>query len=305
MLSKGTWAAIVIGLGACLWLARPQMDTRVAPPVPVAPVVPVVPLAPSVPPAPPAAAAGVPAQPGPAAPLLWPLDSLKQFNASQNYRTFVFDASRKPGPTWYQYAHAAMAYCARGDADIPDLKADPRRGDALAALRQRCDMSAAERSAAQHQLFARRGDSDRGDPVMDASLAWLVPESAQDERQALGILLQTADPLVLEMLAEPSRARKDGKTGLGTWFMGRYYDSGKGSDFDLAFHLALCDLGADCGAQAPPTLLLCIERGWCADSYGAALRSGRPGEAGAIDALAAQISTQLRARNVGAFAEHK
>jgi hypothetical protein len=260
-------------------------------------------LGPPRPPPPPPAPPPAPALSAASAPMPWPLDSLNKFKASLSYRTFVFEASRNPGPNWYQYAHAAMAYCARSEPEPAQTAADPVRRAALAALRQRCDMSPTERAAAQTQLFSRPPGSGGDDPVMQASFNWLVPESAGQEREAIATLLDTADPLVLEQLAEPSRARQDGKSGLATYFMGAYRDSGKGSDFELAFRLALCDLGADCGAQAPETLLLCIERGWCADSFGAAVRAGRPGQFGAIQALAAQISAQLRSRNVAAFAE--
>lgn len=307
MLSKATWVVLLAGLGLGLWVAKSQYEAPLAPLPEAAPAVRARPAAaaPATATATPAPPANGPAQPAPAAPAPWPLDSLNNFKASLSYRSFVFEASRNPGPSWYQYAHAAMAYCARSDTETAAVAADPARRQALAALRQRCDMSPAERAAAQNQLFSRRGTQAEGDPVMQASFSWLVPASAAEEREALATLLKTGDPLVLEMLAEPSRGRQDGKNGLGTWFMGSYRDSGKGSDFELAFRLALCELGADCGTQAPETLLLCIERGWCADSYGAAVRAGRAQQFDPIAALAAQISAQLRARNVSAFAEHQ
>lgn len=300
MSSKLIWFAVaaVLGIGLAIALRPaeppPALETAItatAIPRPAQPA--------ALPPTPAAAAA-------PSQPAVQPLRMLASFNASQSYRTLIYQALKKPAADWYHYAFQAWNFCE--EAERAPEKAAPAqaRADALAALRQRCDMSAAERASAQAQLGSLLGTEFANDPVMKASASWLLHTTAKEEREALAVILNTADPMVISNLTLPSRARQDGKDEIGTYFLGKYHDSGLQSTFDYAFRLALCELGLDCGAGAPQTLLLCINQGWCGASYGDALRlgmNGTPGRYVQVQALAAQIAAQLRGKNVAAFAE--
>jgi hypothetical protein len=232
-------------------------------------------------------------------------DMLRRFNTSSSYRALAYEALKKPEAGGYTYGLAAILLCRDRTAEAKS-KAEPsdRQRDAAGALARRCDMSQAEHDALFAQFGADRQADFKRDPLLSLSFDVLRAKDDSERARVIAAILDTQDPLAISYLA--AAARQEGK---GLFFAGHYYPeeyaNGPDNLYQYAYHLASCDFGLDCGAQAPMTLLLCIEHGWCAASYREALQAGlgagQPQLFAQVETLAAELIVEIRRKHVGAF----
>lgn len=225
---------------------------------------------------------------------------LRRFNTAPSVRGFVYEALKKPEQGGYLYAIHALAFCTHQNKPSEARRAGER--EALAALAQRCDMSRDEVRALTRQAAADRHANYERDPYLRLVADSLDIQDPAQRRDAVKAMLDTQDPLTMEGLPLFARHGPPGLEKRGTYFGGRYYDSGADHVlFDYAFKLAQCELGIDCGPGALVTVSACVTHGWCAASYKEALRLGTGADFPQLEALAAQIAQAIRQRNVGAF----
>lgn len=256
----------------------------------------------------PAAPAPAPA-PAPAAPLALPstADLARKFSAATSMRAFVYEALKKPEEGGYQYAFAALDLCKYDGTTLrlaPTASAQQKAAHEV--LSRRCDMSAADRDAARLQIAADRRASFDRDPYLSLAFDRIAAIDDPERRRVVAAILHSGDALALQYLNTETSYQKDGLPYSGVYFAGAYYPGDNDSGmFGHALMIAMCSLGLDCGPQSSVVLMLCVHRGWCADSVGEAIRIGvGPGQAqlyAQIEALAARLVVEIRRRNVMAF----
>lgn len=280
---------IAIGVVSAGLLAGAVLLTLPAP-EPVA----VVPAPARLPPAAPPAAAAVPAAPAP------PTQTQTQTRAQASWRTlharlvqapnlrvFFYEAIRKPGSGAYFYASNVLETCRRAlEQALPALPA-PRRA-AAEELRRRCDFTPEGLEDAERELDAARHLELATDPLLGSMFDYLAADGPQARARMLLAAFEQGNPDVIASLVAPvfhervpGRDEQD-STARGVPFGGT---------------LVACRLGADCGAQAPRTLELCMQLGWCADSVPAALQQGLGVHFAALDRLATQVVDEIRRRD--------
>ena len=234
------------------------------------------------------------------------LETLKKFNAARSYRAFLYDMDRNRSEGALQYAMEVINICVNSLLGVQEASlTGAGQRDALARLRSRCDMSQAE---LETELTVMASKMDRMDPastrLLMAGSGFDHATTAAEEHHAVGAVLATQDPTVMLRLAQAPT----GQQGNMRYFLGSEHASGSGSILEFAFRLAQCELGLDCGADSPLTLMLCVRSNWCAPSYRDALHLGlahEPNRYAQIDTLAAQLVQQMRSQNSAAFVREK
>ncbi len=235
------------------------------------------------------------------------LETLKKFNSARSYRAFIYDISKNHPQGAIQYALQVMNVCANALLTVDEAKlSGAAQRQALATLHQRCDMSKDELNT---ELATLAGKFQHLKPEQEglvaATAAFDNARNRDQERDAISALLATEDPTAIMRMTYPPQ--DDQRQSLH--FQGREYQWGPGENVDFAMRLAQCDLGLDCGPEAPATLLLCVRNNWCAASFRDGLRNGldagQPGRFAQVVALATQLAAQIRAKNTAAFIPSK
>ncbi|MES2297367.1 MAG: hypothetical protein V4582_10005 [Pseudomonadota bacterium] len=234
----------------------------------------------------------------------------ERFNAATNYRAFIFEALKRPREGGYMYAYGAIGAC-RVDHNAIKTSGAPSapQREAADTLARRCDMTEAERSAAFAQIaHDRQAEDFNADPLMKLAFDVLHAKSAEQKHDVVAAILNSQDPSLLPGLvyAAAVDSKNGAKTTVGLHFGGHYYDvEDDAGVFFYAMQLAQCSLGEECGATSIKTLKLCINYGWCGTSYADALREGLGADRaeffGQIQALAEQLTIEIRRKNIGAF----
>lgn len=242
----------------------------------------------------------------PAAPARPWKETLKKFNAARSYRAFIYDAEKNQTAGATQYTLQVIGICVNAllIMDEASLKR-PQQRAALTELRGRCDMSPDELESEFSVMSSKMANPDPATKQLMVAAAEFALATPAAEQRAVDAILATQDPSVMQELA----VAPNWQAGNTRHFMGREHEFGPGSNFQFAFGLAQCELGLDCGAGSPATLILCVRNNWCAASYRDALRqgldAGQPNRYQQISLLAAQLATQIRAQNSAAFISKK
>lgn len=215
-----------------------------------------------------------PPAPGPVANRGGLAEELRQ---SPSFRAFVYRALRNPEKGGYLYAQHVISLCRRTieRRDVAALN-DEQRAAAISLMR-RCDMTKEDLAQYDRELPELR-DTER-DPLFGLASDGLVRAKSQEERNdASTRILATKEPLLLRIVSSVEVVRRaDGTFTSREYFDGKWYGEDKSELLEAAWALANCELGADCGANAPVTLQLCVEKGWCGETLQDAIERSASG----------------------------
>lgn len=202
---------------------------------------------------------------------------------------------KAPQDGGYYFSGFVLARCRAAFRPLrePDNVA---RKAAQTELRARCDMSESELAQRDADLFAARLRDGAADPISNAMDAVQAASTPAERRAAMAALL--AMPLPMPALLLSALPQKE---DLGYYFHGTYYKGDSVQQLMIAMQLADCALGTDCRAGSAAALSLCAGRGWCDGSVSDAVRSARPGDLAALQALARQLAQAIRQRDGAAF----
>jgi len=261
-------------------------------PAPLAPAPAALPVALSTPsriPAPVAAAPSV----ATAAPVAsWRALHMKYAHA-QNLRAFFYETLRKPDQSAMYYAISVLYSCKLAISEASSALTGARQV-AAAALRQRCDFSAAELEDAQRALNAVRELGPRDDVLSNSMFDYAGADGVEGREKVLLAAFEQGNP---EIIAALTASAVERAMPAGTPAESRALDLPFGS------LLLACRLGADCGPGSVRTLELCMEKGWCADSIPAALQQGLGDRYPAVDRAATRVLDDIRRRDARRLAQ--
>ncbi len=225
---------------------------------------------------------------------------LQKLNDSKNYRAFIHDAYKNAAAGGVQYGFVMMGGCKGFTSPaLSQTTYSEARRHAHAELVRRCDMTEAERKQMFSQLAYDRTSSLMADPLVTAAISLAGAASLREKSAAVNHLLIIGDPLVMEALLSPDQHAQDSIFFNGKWFTGKEDETRMLN----AIKLVRCELGMDCGADSYFNLRQCADDGHCAGSVADGVRASLNDEAEFLQtsALAAQIVTQIKRKNAGAF----
>lgn len=231
------------------------------------------------------------------------VEMTRKLNSLASLRVFVYEAMSKPEGGGHAYAFFVLDFCTGVDSDGALAILKPPRRAAAAALAQRCDMSKEERRAARAQLLAGRRLNHEPDPYMPLGFELMMAGGEAAHLQAVANILDTQDPLTLWSLAyEGSASAGSTNDGDGIYFAGRYYAGEEGAAlYNTALQLVLCSFGMDCGPGSLPALIGCVRDGWCTGGLSEAVKQDSGPAFAQIEALAAQLTLEIKRKNARAF----
>lgn len=210
-----------------------------------------------------------------------------RFVQAPNLRVFFYEAIRKPGSGAYFYATNVLETCRRALGHTLEALPAARRA-AAEELRRRCDFTPEGLDDAERELDAARHLELDTDPLLGSMFDYLSADGPQARTRMLLAAFDQGNPDVIASLVAPVfhervPARDEADS------------TARGVPFGAT--LVACRLGADCGPQAPRTLELCMQLGWCADSVPAALRQGLGAHFAALDRMATEVLDEIRRRD--------
>jgi len=233
-------------------------------------------------------------------------EMLEKYNRSQSYRAFLYEALKHPEAGGYHYSIGVLERCRKFTLPFVPNGGNPGQQAAQSQLASRCDMSVQERASAQDQLTAVDQRSTLlNDPLMRLGFEFMTAQSADARSAAIAAILASGDPDLLLTLLH-SQVIPGSAAGDGIYFGGHWYpDGADATALYLAYDLAMCELGADCGPASISTLLLCANRGFCGDSTAAAIQNGVAANGAtqyaSIVTLANLLAAAFRNQDVNAF----
>ncbi len=273
----GAVLAALLAAGVALTMPSPA---PLAPPAPLP-----VPTAPARAPAP-AIAAALPLTAQQAAPAWRELQA--RYGAAPNLRAFFYEVLRKPDQAAMYYAVSVLHSCKFAHRDAAAAPSGTQRA-AAAALRQRCDFSAAELEDAERALSSLRDLGPRDDVLSNSMFDYLAADGAAGREKILLTAFEQGNPEIIAVLIAP--AIESG--------MPKETPPADATALGMPFGslLVACRLGADCGPGSVRALELCMEKGWCADSVPAALAQGLGEHFTAVDGVAVRVLDDIRRRD--------
>lgn len=220
----------------------------------------------------------------------------EELGHSPSFRAFVYRALRNPERGGYLYAQHVISLCRRvlERRDVAALNGAQRA--AANSLMQRCDMTKEDLAQYDRELPELR-DSER-DPLLGLASDGLIRAKSQEERDIASTrILATKEPLLLRMVPSVEVVKRaDGTFTSREYFDGKWYGEEKSELLEAAWALVHCELGADCGANAPATLQLCLDQGWCGQTLQDAIERSAS-SAPAYDEILALKSRMVSAIN--------
>lgn len=220
----------------------------------------------------------------------------EELRFSPSFRAFVYRAIRNPEKGGYLYAQHVITVCRRAleKKDVVALN-DAQRA-AVMALIQRCDMTKEDLAQYDRELPELR-DAER-DPLLGLASDGFISAKSQEERNIASVrILASKEPLLLRIVQSVEVVKRgDGTFTSREYFGGKWYGEERSELMDVAWALANCELGGDCGPNAPSTLQLCIDKGLCGGTLQEAIQRG-PSSAWTYDEAAALKSEIVSAVN--------
>lgn len=257
---------------------------------------------------------------------------LLRFNHSQSYRAFIFDAIRHPEWGGLQFAQTVLTHCKRYPlGSVPPDTLPAEQASATSTLVARCDLSREENKQLSDMLVGQEFDEIVGktrslaltrplqsidahefeellksdDPNRNLLVALHKSDVDRDAKAAaITSILRTENPfMILHTLPLESNSITG---GYKVYFDGKWYPSeGNTNALFLAYDLASCNLGLDCGASSFKALSLCSSRGICGDSVASSLRNWSVAREGPrnteIERLASALTAAIRQGNAKPF----
>ena len=137
--------------------------------------------------------------------------------------------------------------------------------------------------------------------------AYSCAKTLGDKSVAVAAIIQNGDPFVMRSILLPQATGSSSDDGQSrVYFQNQWYQGSQGIEqVDMAYDLAMCQMGVDCGSDSNTALVMCSEKGWCGGSVQDAiqqqLNAEGAGKFGEVSQIASQILSQIKSGNASAF----
>lgn len=233
---------------------------------------------------------------------------LDQYNKARNLRVFLYDFLRNPEKGGLPYAFAALTECKHAAEVVGNANGHSEESRRAAIqLAARCDMSDSERDDVTRQLAAVRALELTNDPDLKLVFDLSQAKTLGDKSVAVAAIIQNGDPFVMRSILLPQATGSSSDDGQSrVYFQNQWYQGSQGIEqIDMAYDLAMCQMGVDCGSDSNTALVMCSEKGWCGGSVQDAiqqqLNAEGAGKFGEVSQIASQILSQIKSGNASAF----
>lgn len=232
---------------------------------------------------------------------------MRAYNSAQSYREFIHSAIRVPEQGGYMYAFHVLVECERFSDWSAKAGTTESQQRAISALNSRCDISPADRANFLREINFDRQANFLRDPLLATMADRLVNAKDQAERSAISKqVLEWTDPLTLSGIQTRESVRNSAGENVDRFYLnGKWYEGRQADQMVLAWQLANCELGINCGLDATDTLKLCATRNWCGTSVTEAVKEGLMRTDGTqlenVMYLRNQILDGVKSKDVGVF----